>query len=302
MANTKTTKKKTAAAEPAVVENQTPSENTSVDTTTENFTPEDMAAIRDNLRSAVIPKYTVVIPYKKAEANGKELLFAVRSWYQNFQEDFNLVIVGDCEDWFNEQSIIYIPMDHSSDNPQINQMEALKLVLADARISSDFVWSNDDIYVMAPINITHLQILKVRDESGILDSTRFNGHYKANMNHTIEMLKDKNLPIRNYGTHTPFLFDKFKFMDVLEIFPDALIGDVLIESLYYNLVNITTPYHLNWQMDRWLLPVHSKKPDVAKFNELVAKKILLNNIPEAYSSFLEEFLEGRFPFKSIFEV
>ena len=46
---------------------------------------------------------TVVIPYCKEFAQGRELLFTLRSWYNNARFPANLVIIGDREDWFSEE-------------------------------------------------------------------------------------------------------------------------------------------------------------------------------------------------------
>ena len=42
--------------------------------------------------------YLVVIPFKAGEAQGNELMLAIRGWMKHFKEQFRIVIVGDVED------------------------------------------------------------------------------------------------------------------------------------------------------------------------------------------------------------
>src|SRR5690606_7790263 len=50
----------------------------------------------------------LLIPYLKSEVAGEELRYALRSWEQNFKEDFQVVVIGDREDWFSPE-IVHIP-------------------------------------------------------------------------------------------------------------------------------------------------------------------------------------------------
>lgn len=240
---------------------------------------------------------TVVIPYCKEFAQGKELLFALRSWYNNALFPANLVIIGDREDWFGEE-VTVIEHQRTSDNPQIDTMEKLKLAIESSEVTERFIWTNDDIYLVNRVSLAHIEIPKVLGE---LNPSQFKGVYANNMSRTVMLLDKIGLPKLNYGTHTPVLFEKSKLMEMLERFPEAESG-VLFSSLYFNSQAFPAhPVVLNWKTDQFLLPVISQNPDEQKAKELLRRKVFLNNTVSGYSAWLEKFLEQMFPEPSIFE-
>lgn len=242
------------------------------------------------------PGISVVIPYRADEANGQELRFALRSFEKNFKEPFHIVVIGDKEDWFDEENIIHIPFDSKDDNPQVNLIEILKIAIADERVTETFIWSNDDIYLLNEITTAHIAIPKAL---GKFEPEKYNGHYKSNMEKTIALLAEQGLPPVNYGTHTPLFFDKAKLQEMFEKFPEALKGDCLFESLYYI---GQFPIILDWLNDNWLLPIISSNPDPKQLQSFSEKKFFLNNNPRSYSPTLEKFLYERFPEMSRFEI
>lgn len=240
---------------------------------------------------------TVVIPYCKEFAQGRELLFALRSWYEKTCFPANLVIIGDREDWFGEE-IFVIEHQRTSDNPQIDTMEKLKLAIESPEVTERFIWTNDDIYLVNRVSLAHIEIPKVL---GDLNPKKFKGVYAENMSRTIMLLDKFGLPKLNYGTHTPVLFEKFKLVEMQERFPEAESG-VLFSSLYFNSQAFPAyPIVLDWETDQFLLPVISQKPNEERAIELLQRKVFLNNTVSGHSAWLEKFLEQMFPEPSIFE-
>lgn len=240
---------------------------------------------------------TVVIPYCKEFAQGKELLFAVRSWNEHTRFPANLVVIGDREDWFSDE-ITVIEHQRTSDNPQVDTLEKLKLAIESPEVTERFVWSNDDIYLVNGVSLAHIELPKIL---GTLNPNPFSGTYTENIRRTISLLEKAGLPKLNYGTHTPMLFEKIKLRELFERFPEAESG-VLFSSLYFNSQPFPThPYLLDWETDQFLLPVVSKNPDEKKAKELLQKKVFLNNAESGYSPWLEGFLERMFPEPCIFE-
>lgn len=248
--------------------------------------------------ATVVQDHTsIVIPYCKEFAQGKELLFALRSWQEHVRFGANIVIVGDREDWFSEE-VNFIEHKRVSDNPQIDVMEKLQLAVASAVVTDRFIWSNDDIYLCNPVSLAHIELPKVL---GMLDPAKFKGTYAANMSRTIDLLNKYGLPKFNYGTHTPVLFEKFRLGEMFDRFTELQSG-ALISSLYFNFVTYPShPTFLDWPTDQVLLPVASKNPDEKKVVELLARKVFLNNAATGYSPWLEDFLSRLFPEPSYFE-
>ena len=279
-----TTKKKTTKVEPEVVE-----------TASAEMNVNDQGSIQAN---PVQNHVTVVIPYCKEFAQGKELLFALRSWQKNVRFGINVVVIGDREDWFSEE-ITFIEHRRTSDNAQIDVLAKLKTAVESPEVTERFILTNDDIYVMNPIDLAHVALPKV---TGILDPDKFKGLYGDNLKRTKALLEKNHLPCMNYGTHTPMLFEKGLLTAMFERFPELEEGGYLLSSVYFNALPYPTqPVYLDWPTDQVLLPVVSQKPDEKKVLDLLSRKVFMNNAVSGYSPWLENFLGKVFPEPSDFE-
>ena len=238
---------------------------------------------------------SVVIPYCKEFAQGNELLFAIRSWYKYAKFPFRIVVIGDKEDWMDTENLTFIEMPRLSDIPSVDTLHKMWVAVDSTDVTECFVWSNDDIYLMNPVSLPHIMIPKVLDK---LNPAAYNGHYRAAMQRTVDILNEAGLPTLNYGTHTPLWLEKPNIRVMLpDDDPKAQTG-VLFTSLYFNnLTHIGHPARLDWRTDPVLLPVVTKTPDEKYVNELLRNKVFMNNARSGYSPWLESFLSRRFPDK-----
>lgn len=237
---------------------------------------------------------SVVIPYCKEYAQGNELLFALRSWYKNARFPFRIVVIGDREDWMDSENLTFIECPRVSDIPSVDTLHKLRVALNSAEVTERFIWSNDDIYLMNPVSLAHIELPKVL---GPLNPAAYNGHYRAAMERTIKELTEISRPILNYGTHTPVIFEKKNFSGQFPEDPEQYKIGILFTSAYFNLFNEVHPVKLDWKTDPFLLPVVSKSPNEKLVNELLRNKVFMNNARSGYSPWLESFLSRRFPDK-----
>lgn len=240
---------------------------------------------------------SVVIPYCKEFAQGKELLYALRSWDKNccFPADF--VVIGDKEDWFSDE-IHFIECPRVSDNPSVDTYQKLKVALESDLVTDDFIWTNDDIYVLQPIDLSHIQLPKVL---GPLDTSKYKGFYRENMQRTIDCLKQLGAACQNYGTHTPVMFNKASWLGLIAKLDEQITQGMLYTSIYFNLQQPqVTAVTLDWRKDPFLLPVVSQNPSTEVVKSLLPK-MFLNNARSGYSPWLESFLDKEFPAKCLFE-
>ena len=237
---------------------------------------------------------SVVIPYCKEYAQGNELLFALRSWYTFARFPLRIVVIGDREDWMDTENLTLIDCPRASDIPSVDTLHKLWVALNSPEVSESFIWTNDDIYLINPVSYPHIVIPKVL---GRLNPAAYNGHYRAAMERTIDMLTEAGLPTLNYGTHTPVVFKKSNLSVLLPADDLQAKTGVLFTSVYFNQVNTAHPVRLDWKTDPFLLPVVSKSPDEKFVGELLKNKVFMNNARSGYSPWLESFLTRRFPDK-----
>lgn len=244
------------------------------------------------------PKLTLVIPYRSDKAQGKELLFALRSWAKNFLEDgYNVVVIGDLEDWLDKDKIDFIPYDNPSENPQVNMAEIIKLVVASELVADNFILTNDDIYLFRPVTLAHVAVPKYL---GLLNPARFKGTYRKNMERTIDLLEKGGKKPLNFASHTPFLFNKERVVETFEKFPELSDG-ALFSCLYFSLVP-ETPILTDWKVDNWHVSVVSPNPSRSAVDKYVMNKCFVNNAVSGYSEFLEQLLQRQFPDASPYEL
>ena len=263
----------------------------------ENPAPLPAAPVQDAVdkKTAGTACVSVVIPYCKEYAQGNELLFALRSWYQNARFPFRIVIIGDAEEWMDGENLTLIECPRCSDIPSVDTLHKLWTAIESTDVTGLFIWTNDDIYLMNPVGMDHIALPKVL---GMLNPEAYNGHYRKAMQHTVEMLTESGMPTLNYGTHTPLWFEKERLAAFLPADDPKATEGTLFTSLYFNQCNTVHPVRLDWKTDPFLLPVVSKAPDEKYVERLLRNKVFMNNARSGYSPWLEKFLEKRFPDKS----
>ena len=241
---------------------------------------------------------TVVIPYSHDKAQGDELKYALRSWKLNFIGKINVVIIGDREAWFSKD-ITHIPFESVSDNPQLNQLEMLRIAVASAEVSDRFIWSNDDIYLWQPVTLAHLQIPK---HTGPFNPGLYGEMYREAVIRTRDLIRACGVDEPLYfGTHTPYVFDKTKVVEMFERFPQLAEEAYLFESVYFNFSECH-PILVDWRRDSWCASIVSPDPSPERFDAFTRDKCIINNAETGYSPFFVSKLAERYPLPSRFEL
>ncbi|WP_288370340.1 hypothetical protein [uncultured Algoriphagus sp.] len=236
------TSKKPAAKKPATRRSTAPKkEETQVEEETKEAVkteeaPQEESQQKDESADTVaeVPRHLgidVVIPYVAKLAKGDELLYAVRAWQKNFKELGRIIIVGDHASWFGGD-IIHIAHKRVNTNPQIDVADKLATVIASELVNDAFVWSNDDIYPVAPV---YPEDILVRKAMGTLtEKGAAGGVYRENSIRTVQALAKRKLArIYDYATHMPVAFEKDKLAETLTEYKCQKEG-FLISSLYFN--------------------------------------------------------------------
>ncbi len=204
---------------------------------------------------------TVVIPYVKGEAQGSELMYALRSIEQYFNHEFNVVVIGDREEWFSDE-VIHIPHVKSKNStPQIDILQKLCIALDSDLVREEFIFTADDIFFMQNVLLSHIEVPKTEQK------------------------------------HIPIALSKTRLKRILA---ERQEQPVDIISEYFDTLGIM-PVSANWETAPYVLRVASSTPNEAIFKKYINERFFLNIAPSAWGTFMEAFLSDSFPEPSIYE-
>lgn len=152
-------------------------------------------------------KYPLLITYIHTPDNGQELRYTLRSAKNMTNFNGEVYIVGDSEPWF--YNVHHIRIKRIYGKPYGDQIA--KLYHAAKIIHSDkIIVSMDDVYLIERTKVGFYH-------KGLLQSDTANYYRRTKLN-TIEFLKENGIndPI-DHEVHYPFLVDRDKFIETLEL-------------------------------------------------------------------------------------
>ncbi|KAA6332783.1 hypothetical protein EZS27_018741 [termite gut metagenome] len=252
------------------------------------------AEAKDKAEAEAKTVITVVIPYVKKFALGNELKYAIASWLHLFQYPlFNIVIIGDGEEEESLKNkedgqvpITLIAHACTSDNPQVDLIEKLKLAIAVPEVSDRFIFAADDIYLVSPVMLADIETLKIK---GITNEKSYTGIKAENYKRTAKLLGMSSYPC--HEIHLPVLFEKEKWIELLETYPQLNEGGYFFTSVYFcYFFRHFVPIVLDWDKDIYLLPVHSSHPEEQTFGKFISRKKFLTTAKEGFSKWLRNYL------------
>jgi len=161
-----------------------------------------------------------------------ELRFSLRSIEKYLTGFGKVVIVGERPDWL--QNISWVPL---SDDPRLSPDHNIMLKVAGAcrqsEISEDFLFFNDDHFLISPFHVEHFPAFYQGDLATYCRLRGLDGYGKRAKS-TLDYLKSKDLPIKYFDVHTPILYNKALFLDQVAAAPGWSGEGYIIKSLYAN--------------------------------------------------------------------
>jgi hypothetical protein len=162
-------------------------------------------------------------------------------------------------------------------------MEKLKIAIAAPEVSERFIFAADDIFLVSPVMLADIETLKI---TGTVNEKSFTGIKAENYKRTADLLERSSYPC--HEAHLPVLFEKERWVELLEIYPQLNEGGYFFTSVYFRrFFQPFVPVTLNWNTDIYLLPVHSQKPDEQAFRAIIHRKKFLTTAKEGFSKWLK---------------
>lgn len=152
-------------------------------------------------------KYAVVLPYVHTPDSGQELRYMLRSLKNVTNWNGEAIVIGDREPWFTDK-IQHIKVKRIFGKPYYDQVN--KFLFALDELPSQFIATNDDIFVTEPTEIKAYH-------KGILDGEGRSYHARTKAA-TKQLLNSRSIdqPL-DFECHTPMLVDRFALGEIIKL-------------------------------------------------------------------------------------
>ena len=232
----------------------------------------------------------VVIPLGNgSQWQNNELRYALRS-IQRFLRNYRKVyIIGHRPAWLTDQ-VIHIPFEDKRGHER-NIMEKVLHACKYPQLSDKFLFMNDDHYLVSYFDAPKFPNYYFNSIEFKLTNCR--GGYAETVRNTLFSLKARKLPHSFYDVHTPIIYDKALFPQVMGQYDWSKRNGYLIKSLYCNTLRLHGIMMQDCKANKPMSCFHIEKwlEDRPMFSS--AEKIT----PE-----IATYLEYLFPDKSKYEV
>lgn len=223
--------------------------------------------------------------------NDNELRFSLRSVVKNLRGVRNIVVVGNRPDWID--SVLHIPardVFNPSENADGNIISKVLRACRHKDVSDDFLFINDDHLILKPIAAIDVPPFHKGDMTTFSAKYWQLNFWRKRLRRTMEILVHRGLPALHYDCHTPIVFNKKRFEEVVKKYAYYDGIGYTMKSLYGNEVYkqgtllqghkkmIATPHKLD-ELNRML-----ENPGFLSFNDnglnFAFKWWLISNFPE----------------------
>ena len=177
--------------------------------------------------------------YWAGGAVGDELLWSVRLAQKHLADVSNFAVCGDVPKWFDGHGINSPKWTHSDHRKRFGNTKwtkwtdsiiKLQRIIDDPNITDDFLWMYDDTFIVKPTSIAELAVPR---SLGYLNQRAVGNLWRQCRARTAGALMKEQLPINDYSTHLPMVYNKQKLQQTIDLF-ECHTRPRVIESLYGN--------------------------------------------------------------------
>lgn len=169
--------------------------------------------------------------------NDNEIRFSLRSLEKNLKGFRNVFVVGAYPDFL--QNVIHIEAEDIFDqaiNADGNIITKVLAACADERLADDFLFINDDHLVLLSMEVSQVPAFHKGNMLDYKPQYWELNYWRKRLHRTMETLFIKGLPAFHYDCHTPILFNKTRFVEIMSGFDYAEGIGLTMKSLYGNSV------------------------------------------------------------------
>lgn len=199
----------------------------------------------------------IVYPFllRKEQNPGWELMYSIRSLYENLDFDFDITIIGDIPDFIDQSKVKYIPLKNHNINAQ-RQTKINQKILKATELYDNFLLFNDDIVIMNKMNFEKISVPRVLKNKLFFKEKRFSKptSFTAQLKNTYFTLKEHNIEYdKNYVSHTPHFYETSIIKEISKTIDMAPMSfpSVLFENIYHNFTGKEPEIALNIRCGIW---------------------------------------------------
>jgi hypothetical protein len=227
-----------------------------------------------------------------------ELRFSLRSVEKYGINTGKIFVVG-LKPGYLSGEIIHIPANDIY-NPKINaDGNIIHKVLAackDERLSENFLFINDDHLLLKPIDLKEMPNFHKGDLNSYPEKYWKLNYWRGRLKQTKESLNQHGLPALHYDCHTPILFNKWRFPEVMNKFNYQEGCGLTMKSIYGNSIYARNNRLLNGEKKTVFSPYTEQM-----INERMAGCMLMSFNDTGLNQALKIWLYKHFPEKSRWE-
>lgn len=200
-----------------------------------------------------------------------ELRYSLRSIEIFANGAGNVFIVGEHPAWMNsepqKQEGIFINNNHIIHIPtkdkfgsQRNIHEKIKLACLDKRVSDDFLFWNDDFFLMDFIDCENYPYHRYGILEDKISKRIANDGYRRAMENSQRFLKEHDRCTMYYDIHCPIIYNKKKYLELMDQVDWSVPNGYVIKSLYANYWQVPSVFmpDLKITADTGLADIHEK--------------------------------------------
>lgn len=224
----------------------------------------------------------IVYVLRKWPMNSIELLYSLRS-LENI-EHWKVFIVWYRPNWI--RNVIHIPAEDNLWSKYKNVMNKYNIICNDDRISDDFIFMNDDIYIIEKTeDLPYYTKWTLKAHLDYITGTVWNTKYYEVIDKVYNIFPEWY----SFNVHCPIVYNKEKLKDLIEVYID---DEISIRSLYWNT-------YIKEHIPFWEWEISDCK--IKDGYDWIDNKFLSSNDISAKSNEFIGKLQGKFPNESIYE-
>jgi len=174
--------------------------------------------------------------------NDQEIKFSLRSVEKHLTGFRDVYIIGTCPDFLKDVRHIYMKDSHPC--KETNIYRKVLRACQEQSISDNFLFFNDDHFLLQDFYAPQFpNFYKGNLKATFITRQKRtrNRRYGMAVDNTARILLSKKLPIRDYDTHTPIIYNKQGFIDAMRNYDWEKRVSYVVKSTYGNTVGLDSP-------------------------------------------------------------